>query len=154
MWLVPSSQVFFGLLIFPLGMMIQVMLLGRLHHRNLVNLVGYCAERGQRMLIYEFMSNGSLAGWLYGNAYFHVLNLRNFWLWFFPFWGYCGESCLVRCLLFPSTIQPSGIIFLKSYYVDVISQDRFESNSVLKQSLGLVPLELARNLLCRAGSSV
>ncbi|KAL2635786.1 hypothetical protein R1flu_007265 [Riccia fluitans] len=43
----------------------EVMLLGRLHHRNLVNLVGYCAERGQRMLIYEFMGNGSLAGWLY-----------------------------------------------------------------------------------------
>ncbi|BBN03899.1 hypothetical protein MPTK1_3g00460 [Marchantia polymorpha subsp. ruderalis] len=43
----------------------EVMLLGRLHHRNLVNLVGYCAERGQRMLVYEFMTNGSLAGWLY-----------------------------------------------------------------------------------------
>ncbi|XP_055823707.1 calcium/calmodulin-regulated receptor-like kinase 1 [Solanum dulcamara] len=29
----------------------EVMLLGRLHHRNLVNLVGYCAEKGQHMLI-------------------------------------------------------------------------------------------------------
>jgi serine/threonine protein kinase len=36
------------------------MLLGRLHHRNLVNLVGYCEERGQRILVYEFMTNGSL----------------------------------------------------------------------------------------------
>lgn len=42
------------------------MLLGRLHHRNLVNLVGYCAEKGQHMLIYVYMSRGSLASHLYG----------------------------------------------------------------------------------------
>lgn len=44
----------------------EVSLLGRLHHRNLVNLVGYCVDKGQHMLIYEFMSNGSLASLLYG----------------------------------------------------------------------------------------
>ncbi|KAJ9683035.1 hypothetical protein PVL29_018854 [Vitis rotundifolia] len=43
----------------------EVSLLGRLHHRNLVNLVGYCVDKGQRMLIYEFMSNGSLENLLY-----------------------------------------------------------------------------------------
>ncbi|XP_004487628.1 calcium/calmodulin-regulated receptor-like kinase 1 [Cicer arietinum] len=43
----------------------EVMLLGRLHHRNLVNLVGYCAEKGQNMLIYVYMSQGSLASHLY-----------------------------------------------------------------------------------------
>ncbi|XP_077237648.1 protein kinase superfamily protein [Tasmannia lanceolata] len=43
----------------------EVLLLARLHHRNLVNLIGYCVDKGQHMLIYEFMSNGSLAGLLY-----------------------------------------------------------------------------------------
>ncbi|KAI9083079.1 hypothetical protein K1719_034983 [Acacia pycnantha] len=43
----------------------EVMLLGRLHHRNLVNLIGYCAEKGQHMLIYVYMSKGSLASHLY-----------------------------------------------------------------------------------------
>ncbi|XP_057993393.1 calcium/calmodulin-regulated receptor-like kinase 2 isoform X2 [Hevea brasiliensis] len=43
----------------------EVSLLGRLHHRNLVNLLGYCVDKGQHMLIYEFMSNGSLANLLY-----------------------------------------------------------------------------------------
>ncbi|KAM7516669.1 hypothetical protein LguiA_006252 [Lonicera macranthoides] len=43
----------------------EVSLLGRLHHRNLVNLVGYCVDKGQHMLVYEFMSNGSLANFLY-----------------------------------------------------------------------------------------
>ncbi|KAL5222540.1 hypothetical protein ABZP36_027253 [Zizania latifolia] len=44
----------------------EVLLLGRLHHRNLVNLVGYCAEKGQHMLLYAYMPNGSLASHLYG----------------------------------------------------------------------------------------
>nr|GMD39238.1 calcium/calmodulin-regulated receptor-like kinase 1 [Ipomoea batatas] len=43
----------------------KVLLLGRLHHRNLVNLVGYCAEKGQYMLIYVYMSSGSLDPHLY-----------------------------------------------------------------------------------------
>ncbi|RDX66610.1 Calcium/calmodulin-regulated receptor-like kinase 2, partial [Mucuna pruriens] len=44
----------------------EVLLLGRLHHRNLVNLLGYCIDKGQLMLVYEFMSNGSLENLLYG----------------------------------------------------------------------------------------
>ncbi|CAH9067645.1 unnamed protein product [Cuscuta europaea] len=43
----------------------EVTLLGRLHHRNLVNLLGYCVDKGQHMLIYEFMINGSLENHLY-----------------------------------------------------------------------------------------
>ncbi|KAL3508556.1 hypothetical protein ACH5RR_027957 [Cinchona calisaya] len=43
----------------------EVMLLGRLHHRNLVNLIGYCAEKSQHMLIYVYMSRGCLASHLY-----------------------------------------------------------------------------------------
>ncbi|GMH05694.1 hypothetical protein Nepgr_007534 [Nepenthes gracilis] len=44
----------------------EVKLLGRLHHRNLLNLVGYCAEKGKNILIYVYMSNGSLSSHLYG----------------------------------------------------------------------------------------
>ncbi|KAL2943906.1 Calcium/calmodulin-regulated receptor-like kinase 1 [Bienertia sinuspersici] len=42
-----------------------VKLLGRLHHRNLLNLIGYCTEKGKNMLIYVYMCNGSLASHLY-----------------------------------------------------------------------------------------
>ncbi|KAK2383239.1 calcium/calmodulin-regulated receptor kinase [Trifolium repens] len=45
----------------------EVLLLGRLHHKNLVGLVGYAAERGQHMLLYNYMSNGCLASHLYGD---------------------------------------------------------------------------------------
>ncbi|CAN4109657.1 unnamed protein product [Withania somnifera] len=38
----------------------EIELLSRLHHRNMVSLVGYCNERVEQMLVYEFMPNGSL----------------------------------------------------------------------------------------------
>lgn len=34
--------------------------IGRLRHDNIQELVGYCAEHGQRLLIYRFCKNGSL----------------------------------------------------------------------------------------------
>ncbi|XP_008225009.2 PREDICTED: calcium/calmodulin-regulated receptor-like kinase 1 [Prunus mume] len=45
----------------------EVLLLGRLHHKSLVNLVGYMAEVGQHMLLYKYMSNGSLFSHLHGD---------------------------------------------------------------------------------------
>ncbi|XP_042495044.1 probable LRR receptor-like serine/threonine-protein kinase At1g06840 [Macadamia integrifolia] len=44
----------------------EIEILSRLHHRNLVSLLGYCDEEGEQMLIYEFMPNGSLQDWLSG----------------------------------------------------------------------------------------
>jgi hypothetical protein len=38
----------------------EVALLSRIHHRNLVPLMGYCEEANQRMLVYEYMHNGTL----------------------------------------------------------------------------------------------
>ncbi|KAK9124987.1 hypothetical protein Scep_013833 [Stephania cephalantha] len=39
------------------------------HHKNLVQLLGFCEEGGAyRLLVYEFMENGSLAGILFGNT--------------------------------------------------------------------------------------
>ncbi|KAL1538835.1 Calcium/calmodulin-regulated receptor-like kinase 2, variant 2 [Salvia divinorum] len=46
----------------------EVSLLARLHHRNLVNLVGYCVDKGQHMLVYEYMSNGSLENLIYNDV--------------------------------------------------------------------------------------
>ncbi|KAA0050133.1 putative receptor-like protein kinase [Cucumis melo var. makuwa] len=43
----------------------EVAFLGQLHHPNLVKLIGYCNEDDQRLLVYEFMSRGSLENHLF-----------------------------------------------------------------------------------------
>ncbi|XP_052152976.1 probable serine/threonine-protein kinase PBL7 [Oryza glaberrima] len=40
--------------------LVEVLMLSLLHHQNLVNLVGYCADGDQRLLVYEYMPLGSL----------------------------------------------------------------------------------------------
>ncbi|CAH1438343.1 unnamed protein product [Lactuca virosa] len=40
--------------------LVEVLMLGLLHHPNLVNLIGYCADGDQRLLVYEYMPLGSL----------------------------------------------------------------------------------------------
>ncbi|KAK9271674.1 hypothetical protein L1049_002037 [Liquidambar formosana] len=40
--------------------LVEVLMLSLLRHPNLVNLIGYCAEGDQRLLVYEFMALGSL----------------------------------------------------------------------------------------------
>ncbi|KAK4491717.1 hypothetical protein RD792_002485 [Penstemon davidsonii] len=47
--------------------LVEVLILSLLHHQNLVNLVGYCSDGEQRILVYEYMANGSLED--------HLLNL-------------------------------------------------------------------------------
>ncbi|KAK1263697.1 Protein STRUBBELIG-RECEPTOR FAMILY 6 [Acorus gramineus] len=39
--------------------------LSRLHHSNIIELVGYCSEYGQHLLVYEFYKNGSLHDFLH-----------------------------------------------------------------------------------------
>ncbi|KAK8944772.1 Serine/threonine-protein kinase PBS1 [Platanthera zijinensis] len=46
----------------------EVLILSTLKHSNLVNLVGYCTEGDQRLLVYEFMPKGSLVDHLFRRA--------------------------------------------------------------------------------------
>ncbi|VAH78749.1 unnamed protein product [Triticum turgidum subsp. durum] len=43
----------------------EVCAIGRTSHRNLVRLLGFCHEGANRLLVYEFMSNGSVADLLF-----------------------------------------------------------------------------------------
>ncbi|KAK4283657.1 hypothetical protein QN277_000585 [Acacia crassicarpa] len=43
----------------------EVSAIGRTHHRNLVQLLGFCNEGEDRLLVYEFMSRGTLAKFLF-----------------------------------------------------------------------------------------
>ncbi|KZV43150.1 hypothetical protein F511_07965 [Dorcoceras hygrometricum] len=43
----------------------EVESIGSIHHVNLVRLIGFCADKSHRLLVYEYMCNGSLDRWIY-----------------------------------------------------------------------------------------
>ncbi|TYI45409.1 hypothetical protein E1A91_D13G034600v1 [Gossypium mustelinum] len=43
----------------------EVQTIGSIHHFNLVSLVGFCAESSNKLLVYEYMANGSLDRWIF-----------------------------------------------------------------------------------------
>ncbi|KAK4551225.1 hypothetical protein RGQ29_032454 [Quercus rubra] len=46
----------------------EIELLSRVHHKNLVRLMGFCFEKGEQILVYEYVSNGSLKDSLSGKS--------------------------------------------------------------------------------------
>ncbi|KAL8162480.1 hypothetical protein V2J09_013969 [Rumex salicifolius] len=47
---------------------VEVEAIGRVQHKNLVRLLGYCIEGAYRMLVYEYVDNGNLDQWLHGEV--------------------------------------------------------------------------------------
>lgn len=45
----------------------EVTIIGSIHHIHLVKLKGFCAEGSYRLLVYEYMSKGSLDKWIFKN---------------------------------------------------------------------------------------
>nr|XP_023895111.1 probable leucine-rich repeat receptor-like protein kinase At5g49770 isoform X4 [Quercus suber] len=46
----------------------EIELLSRVHHKNLVSLMGFCFEKGEQIVVYEYVSNGSLKDSLSGKS--------------------------------------------------------------------------------------
>ncbi|KAF7809420.1 G-type lectin S-receptor-like serine/threonine-protein kinase LECRK2 [Senna tora] len=43
----------------------EIIAIARTHHRNLVQLIGFCIDGSRKLLVYEYMSNGSLSDLLF-----------------------------------------------------------------------------------------
>ncbi|KAF7840304.1 putative leucine-rich repeat receptor-like protein kinase [Senna tora] len=46
----------------------EIELLSRVHHKNLVGLVGFCFDKGEQMLVYEYIPNGTVMDSLSGKS--------------------------------------------------------------------------------------
>ncbi|XP_076914746.1 leucine-rich repeat receptor protein kinase HPCA1-like [Bidens hawaiensis] len=46
----------------------EIELLSRVHHKNVVGLIGFCFDQGEKMLVYEYIVNGTLKNSLSGRS--------------------------------------------------------------------------------------
>ncbi|CAN6360809.1 unnamed protein product [Urochloa humidicola] len=46
----------------------EIRVLMKLRHRNIVNLLGYCIEQGERILVYDYIPNGGLGKFIFGTG--------------------------------------------------------------------------------------
>jgi len=93
----------------------EVEMLSRLHHRNLVKLIGICIEGRTRCLVYELVRNGSVESHLHGIFLITFVCLfigSTFFLSFFETYLF---NCAM-CILNLSWIPPNDIeLFIQQY---------------------------------------
>lgn len=59
-------------------MQTEVFFLGQLRHPHLVKLIGYCYEDEHRLLVYEFMTRGSLEKHLFKSKHFPPFDFSSY----------------------------------------------------------------------------
>ncbi|GFY94369.1 leucine-rich repeat protein kinase family protein [Actinidia rufa] len=83
----------------------EIELLSRIHHKNVVSLVGFCYDKGEEMLVYEYIPNGTLLESLSGAANAQVSSLIK---------GYMDpEYYMTEQLTEKSDVYSFGIVLLE-----------------------------------------
>ncbi|XP_042492619.1 rust resistance kinase Lr10-like isoform X2 [Macadamia integrifolia] len=95
----------------------EVCTIGRIHHVNVVRLLGYCADGYKRALIYEFMPNESLAKFIFSedpnNPLRHWKKLQDIAIGIARGIEYLHQGCDQRILHFD--IKPHNILLDKKF---------------------------------------
>ncbi|KAF7153322.1 hypothetical protein RHSIM_Rhsim01G0115900 [Rhododendron simsii] len=89
----------------------EVATIGRIHHVNVVQLIGYCAERSKRALVYDFMPNGSLEKYIFSSEGESSLSCKQIYeisLGVARGVGYLHQGCEMQILHFD--IKPHNIL--------------------------------------------
>ncbi|KAM3324517.1 G-type lectin S-receptor-like serine/threonine-protein kinase RLK1 [Capsicum chacoense] len=98
--------------------MTEVNVISQTHHKNLVRLIGYCNEGPHRLLVYKYMSNGTLASFIFGDPRPTWSQRTNIAMGISRGLAYLHEECstqIIHC-----DIKPQNIL-LDDYHVAQIS---------------------------------
>ncbi|KAL7229954.1 hypothetical protein ACSBR2_008492 [Camellia fascicularis] len=94
----------------------EVATIGRIHHINVVRLIGFCAERSKRALVYEFMPNGSLEKYIFsqeGNVHISCTQMYEISLGVARGIEYLHRGCDIQILHFG--IKPHNILLDENF---------------------------------------
>ncbi|KAJ0502787.1 putative protein kinase RLK-Pelle-SD-2b family [Helianthus annuus] len=130
----------------------EVNAIARTHHKNLVQLLGYCDEGEQRLLVYEYMSNGTLASFLFGDVRPSWKHRSNMALGIAKGLSYLHEECSTQVI--HCDIKPQNVL-LDDYYNAKISDfglakllmmNESRTNTGIRGTKGYVAPEWFRNI--------
>ncbi|CAI9115864.1 OLC1v1016872C1 [Oldenlandia corymbosa var. corymbosa] len=107
----------------------EITAIGRLNHMNLMEIWGYCAEGDHRLLVYQYMENGSLAKKLYSDHKLDWNKRYEIALGTAKGLAYLHEECLEWVL--HCDVKPENILLDSSYHPKVAD---FGLSKILKRS--------------------
>ncbi|KAF4350070.1 hypothetical protein G4B88_000331 [Cannabis sativa] len=131
----------------------EVTAIGRTNHKNLVQLIGFCNEGQHRLLIYEYMRNGSLASFLFGPSnkpkWYQRMNIA---LGIARGLFYLHEECSTQIL--HCDIKPQNILLDDSYTARIsdfglakmLKTDQTRTTTGIRGTKGYVAPEWFRNM--------
>lgn len=133
----------------------EVSMIGRVHHMNLVRMFGFCAETNHRLIVYEYVENGSLDKYLFTESDDTVLGWKErFGIAVGTGKGlaYLHEECLEWIL--HCDIKPQNILLDTQFgpkvsdfgLVKLVDRDQAFSFSTIRGTRGYLAPEWAMNL--------
>lgn len=88
----------------------EITILGHVRHRNLVRLLGYCRHKHELLLVYDYMPNGSLDKYLYGQDKLAL--------------DWSQRFCIIKSVA-------SGLLYLHEEWEHVVIHRDLKSSNVL-----------------------
>uniref|UniRef100_A0A803PX12 Receptor-like serine/threonine-protein kinase n=1 Tax=Cannabis sativa TaxID=3483 RepID=A0A803PX12_CANSA len=130
----------------------EVMSIGSTNHKNLVKLIGFCNEGQHRLLVYEYMSNGSLASFLFGPSKPSWHQRKQLALGIARGLFYLHEECstqIIHC-----DIKPQNILLDHSFtarisdfgLAKILKTDQTRTTTGIRGTKGYVAPEWFRNM--------
>ncbi|KAB2080459.1 hypothetical protein ES319_A05G069200v1 [Gossypium barbadense] len=130
----------------------EVHVIGQTHHRNLVRLLGFCDDGDNRLLVYEYLSNGSLASFLFCGSRPSWSQRTQIALGIARGLLYLHEECstqIIHC-----DIKPQNILLDEHYNAKIsdfglaklLLMNQSHTNTAIRGTKGYVAAEWFRNL--------